>query len=92
MIQPDQFPNLVEFMRQCLFQHAATTFEEAIHTWKLNGEESVLAVVREINELLSGDHSPNEINRFFDQHSDYEEVGGGRATLEHIRSVLHQQQ
>lgn len=88
MIQPDQFSNLVEFMEKCLFQDAAPTFEEAILAWKLNEEESVVAVVREIDELLSGDHSSNEINRFVDQHSDYEEEDGGRATLEHTRSVL----
>jgi hypothetical protein len=75
---------------KCLFQGAAATFEDAIRAWKSNGEESVCAVIRDIDRLLLGDYSPSEFDEFVDQHSDYGEEGGGRATLEFIKNVLNE--
>jgi hypothetical protein len=75
-------------MKKCLFQGAAPTFEDAIRAWKMNGDESIRAVIRDINGLLSVHGSPNELDEFIDRNSDYGEKAGGRATLEFIKGVL----
>ncbi len=88
MIRSEDFPTLVEFMRKCLFQEAAPTFEGAIRAWTINGDEAVRSVVREIDRLLSEHRSPSELDDFIDRNSDYGEEGGGHAALEYINRIL----
>lgn len=88
MLRADDYPTLVDFMRKCLFQDAAPTFEEAIRAWLLTGEESVRRVVQDIDRLLSEGHPESVLGAFVEKYSEYFEDGGAIPTLERIKDVL----
>jgi hypothetical protein len=83
-----QFPLLEEMMQKMLFDGAADSFEESVLLYKLNGNESVRALVAEIDAVLSGPFSEADTLAFVDRHSDYVVNDSGRETLQTIKSLL----
>ncbi len=88
MIDPQDYPHLVEFMSKCLFQDAAPSFREAISSWKLTGVESIQQVRIELTSLLDAGFDEESLAQFAWKYCDYIEGEGARSTLEFIRDVF----
>ena len=82
------YPKLTQMMDHCLYQDAEPTFSEAILKYSLNGEEAVVSVLSEIDEILDSDLSEEQILSYVSKHSDYLEGGSGVVTLKFIKQVL----
>ena len=88
MIEPRDYPHLVEFMSKCLFQSAAPTFEEAILAWKLTGDYSTKVVLDELDALLIEDFPEKALADFVWKYSAYFQGDSAGSTLRYIREVL----
>ena len=75
-------------MDKCLYQGAASSMEEAISLYKLNGTEIVNSLLLEVDQLLDASLGENELLEFIERHSDYVENNSAVDTLMLVKNVL----
>ncbi|VTR99035.1 hypothetical protein [Tuwongella immobilis] len=86
-IVESSYPVLTDFMRKCLFQDSAPSFQEAIRQWSQCGPQAVQNVISELERVMA-EHPEEELAEYLWKHCEYISGETASSTVSYILSEL----